>query len=85
MAKNVCVCVCVYVSVCVHTVPYLGSVGPSRTARPAARPEPALAISVPDSCFLYWGHSTAGGGPRKKNVREEHFKKSEESIQSLDG
>lgn len=78
-------CVCVYVSVCVYAVPYLSSVGPSRTARPEARPEPALAISVPDSCFLYWGHSIAGGGPRKKKVREEHFKKSEESIQSLAG
>lgn len=58
-------------SVCVHTVPYLGSVEPNRTARPEARPEPALAISGPDSCFLYWGHSTTGGGPRNKEKEEK--------------
>lgn len=52
---------------CVQThLPCLGLVEPSKTARPEARPEPALAISEPDSCFLYWDHSTIGEGPGGK-------------------
>lgn len=75
---------CVNVSVCVYTVPYLGSVGPNRTARPEARPEPALAISEPDSCFLYWDHNTTGVVPRKKERKNNKREKSKESMKYVD-
>lgn len=64
--KCVYVCICVYVSFSVCTAPCLGLVGPSRTAKPEVRPEPALAISEPDSCSLYWGHNKAGVEPENK-------------------
>lgn len=49
------------------TVPYLDSAGPSKTAKPEAKPVPALAISGPDSCFLYLDRSITGGGPVRKD------------------
>lgn len=61
-----CVCILVCNSVFIYTVPYLGLVKPSKTATPEAKPEPALAISGPGSCFLYWDHSTTGEGPGEK-------------------
>lgn len=65
MNANVAMFRCVFVtmSLCVCTVPCLDSAEPSRTARPEGIPGPALTISGPDSCCLYWDHSTTGEGP----------------------
>lgn len=66
-------CLCVHASVFVHTVPCLDSAEPSKTARPEGTPGPALAISGPDSCFLYWDRSTTGGEPgNKEGKRNEN-------------
>lgn len=84
MVESFSTCVCLSERVGVHTIPYLGSVGPSRTARPEERSEPALTIFEPDSCSLYWDHNTTGVGPRKKERKNNKREKSKESMKYVD-